>query len=95
MNPGLLPVLSAARVDPDDIAYIDSLTAQRRMIEAGLGVALIEQSSIEESIRDRRIATIAVTSGLPSTEVFLAQRLESYLAPAATALIERFQDPER
>jgi DNA-binding transcriptional LysR family regulator len=39
---------------------IDSLTAQKRLIEAGFGIALLPASSIREELASGSLATIAV-----------------------------------
>ncbi len=51
--------VSRGIVDLDWLA-IDSLTAQKRLMEAGLGLALIQESAIREELQQQRLALIAV-----------------------------------
>ena len=41
-------VLAAASLDEAEIVPIDSLTAQKRMVEAGFGLALLPESALDE-----------------------------------------------
>jgi DNA-binding transcriptional LysR family regulator len=41
-------VLAAAGLSAAEIIPIDSLTAQKRMVEAGFGLALLPKSSVDD-----------------------------------------------
>ena len=43
--------LAAAGIEPAEVVRIDSLTAQKRLVEAGFGVALLIESSVQEELR--------------------------------------------
>jgi DNA-binding transcriptional LysR family regulator len=43
-----------------DWTPVDSLTAQKRLVEAGLGTALLSESNAAEELKHRTIATIGV-----------------------------------
>ena len=66
----LLRTVAAAGSDPSKITIVDSLTAQKRLVEAGLGVALIPRSAIREELRAGRLRTIELpTLGLEQSVV--------------------------
>lgn len=67
---------------------VDSLTAQKRLVEAGFGLALMPGSSIREELAAGTVATIAapdLTAGVP---VYAVTRLGGYLSPAALGMLE-------
>ena len=43
--------LAACGLGAAEIIAIDSLTAQKRMVEAGFGLALLPESSVDEELR--------------------------------------------
>src|SRR5258705_438425 len=43
--------LALVGASPSEIIPIDSLTAQKRMVEAGFGLALLQESSVNEELR--------------------------------------------
>lgn len=50
--------LAAAGVEAAEIVRIDSLTAQKRLVEAGFGIALLIESSVQEELRLGSLAII-------------------------------------
>ena len=52
--------LASARLDDVAVMIIDSLTAQKRLIEAGIGIALLPESSIQEELRLGTLRTIDI-----------------------------------
>jgi len=50
--------LASARLDDVSVMVIDSLSAQKRLIEAGIGIALLPESSIQEELRLGMLRTI-------------------------------------
>jgi DNA-binding transcriptional LysR family regulator len=46
------------RLGEIDWTPVDSLTAQKRLVEAGFGIALLSQSNVAEELRSRAISTI-------------------------------------
>jgi DNA-binding transcriptional LysR family regulator len=70
-----------------DWTPVDSLTAQKRLIEAGFGVALLPQSGIEEEIRRKTLATITVTDLSAANPIVTIVRKDSYLSPASRQLL--------
>jgi DNA-binding transcriptional LysR family regulator len=72
-----------------DIAFtrVDSLTAQKRLVESGYGIALIPESAIREERVRGSMAVIAV-GGLKATNpVVLVTRRNGYLSPASRRFI--------
>jgi DNA-binding transcriptional LysR family regulator len=77
------PALRTAEVAP-----IDSLTAQMRMVEAGFGLALLPRSGVADALASGRLRTLDVAVRL-SIPVVLVQRRAGFLSGAATALRRR------
>lgn len=66
---------------------IDSLTAQKRLVEAGFGMALIQASSVEEELAAGTLAAIRVRDLDVGTPVFIVTRRGGYLSAAARRLL--------
>lgn len=67
---------------------VDSLTAQKRLVEAGYGLAVLPDSAISEELAAKSLATIGVAGLDLANPVCLVTRRKAYLSPAAIALIE-------
>ncbi|MGH7397784.1 MAG: LysR family transcriptional regulator [Candidatus Rokuibacteriota bacterium] len=79
--------LAAAGIEAAEIVRIDSLTAQKRLVEAGFGIALLIESSVQEELRLGSLAIIdapALRGGVPVT---LVRRRNGYLSGAARSLV--------
>jgi DNA-binding transcriptional LysR family regulator len=79
--------LAAAGIEAEEIVRIDSLTAQKRLVEAGFGIALLIESSVQEELRLGSLAIIdapALRGGVPVT---LVRRRNGYLSGAALSLV--------
>jgi DNA-binding transcriptional LysR family regulator len=68
---------------------VDSLTAQKRLIEAGFGLALLPESSIREERAGGSLATIAVKDLRAANPVFAIVRKGGYRSRAADDLLKR------
>ncbi|HEU4430710.1 MAG TPA: LysR family transcriptional regulator [Myxococcota bacterium] len=66
---------------------VDSLTAQKRLIEAGFGLALLPESSIREECANGTLATIRVMDLRAGNPVFAIVRRGGYLSAAARDLL--------
>ncbi len=66
---------------------VDSLTAQKRLVESGFGLALMSVGAIQEELRDRAIATIDVAGLTAVNPVFMVTRRGGYLTPASQRLM--------
>src|SRR5258707_994552 len=79
--------LAAAGIEAAEIVRIDSLTAQKRLVEAGFGIALLIESSVQEELRLGSLEIIdapALRGGVPVT---LVRRRNGYLSRAARSLV--------
>jgi DNA-binding transcriptional LysR family regulator len=79
--------LAAAGIEAAEIVRIDSLTAQKRLVEAGFGIALLIESSVQEELRLGSLAIIdapALRGGVPVT---LVRRRNGYMSGAALSLV--------
>ena len=73
--------LSAAEIIP-----IDSLTAQKRMVEAGFGLALLPESSVDEELRAGTLRALGVPAMHATIPVVLIHRRRAYQSGATRAL---------
>ncbi|PDT73152.1 LysR family transcriptional regulator [Bradyrhizobium sp. C9] len=71
-----------------DWTPVDSLTAQKRLVEAGLGIALLSQSNAAEELRAASIATIRVGNLTASHEVVAVTRHGGFLSAASRRLLD-------
>ena len=67
---------------------IDSMTAQKRLVEAGYGLAVLPISAIEDEIANGLLATISVAGLKISNPIFLVTRRGGFLSAAALAMVE-------
>ena len=70
-----------------EFLHIDSLTAQKRMVEAGFGVALLSESSVDEELRRRSLYALRMRDVRITIPVVLLYRRRAYLGGAARALV--------
>jgi DNA-binding transcriptional LysR family regulator len=66
---------------------VDSLTAQKRLIEAGFGIALLPASGLREELAAGSLDTIEVRDLRVANPVFAVVRKGGYLSPAARELL--------
>jgi DNA-binding transcriptional LysR family regulator len=66
---------------------VDSLTAQKRLVEAGLGIALLSQSNAAEELRSS-ISTIHVDNLAASQDIIAVTRRGGFLSAASKRLLE-------
>lgn len=67
---------------------VDSLTAQKRLVEAGFGLALLARSHVVEELRAASIATIAVGDLAADQNIVLVTRRGGFLSAAAGRLLD-------
>jgi DNA-binding transcriptional LysR family regulator len=80
-------LLAPIAVDDLKITLIDSLTAQKRLVEAGFGLALVPESSVRGELKLGSLKELDIPAMRASIPVALIQRRNGYLNPAARALI--------
>jgi DNA-binding transcriptional LysR family regulator len=67
--------------------FIDSLTAQKRLIEADFGIGLLPISSIQEELRLGTLRIISLPAFQVSAPIFLIHRKVGYLSKATRTLL--------
>jgi DNA-binding transcriptional LysR family regulator len=67
---------------------VDSLTAQKRLIEAGFGIALLAQSNVADELKSSAIMTINVADLDASHNIVAVTRRGGFLSAAARGLLE-------
>jgi len=70
-----------------EIIPIDSLTAQKRLVEAGFGLGLMPASSVEEELRVGTLRALHIAAMHMAVPVVLVHRRRAYLSGAARALM--------
>lgn len=76
-----------AGLDSAEIIAIDSLTAQKRLIEADFGIGLLPASSVEEEIHLGAMRVLPITALQVSAPVMVIHRRHAYLSRAARLLL--------
>jgi DNA-binding transcriptional LysR family regulator len=71
-----------------DWTPVDSLTAQKRLVEAGFGIALLSQSNVAEELGSGAISTIGVGDLAASHDVVAVTRRGGFLSAASRRLLE-------
>ena len=79
--------LAAARLDDVSVMAIDSLTAQKRLIEAGLGIALLPESTIQDELRLGSLRTIGSPQLQTTVPIHVLYRKNGYLTGASRTLL--------
>ncbi|MGQ0684635.1 LysR family transcriptional regulator [Bradyrhizobium sp.] len=67
---------------------VDSLTAQKRLVEAGLGIALLTQSNAADELRSRAMSTIRVGDLAARQDIVAVTRRGGFLSAASQRLLE-------
>jgi len=79
--------LASARLDDVTVMVIDSLTAQKRLVEAGIGIALLPESVIQEEIRLGTLRTINSAELQTTVPIHMLYRKTAYLTGASRSLL--------
>jgi DNA-binding transcriptional LysR family regulator len=79
--------LASAGLDDVSVMAIDSMTAQKRLIEAGIGIALLPESTIHEEVRLGTLRTIDVSHLQTTVPIHVLYRKNGYLTGAASTLL--------
>ena len=83
--------LDAAGVAEDRILPVDSLTAQKRLVEAGFGIALLPDSGVQEELAAGSLAVLEVGDLDVRVPVTVVTRRSGYLGAAAQAVLEELR----
>jgi DNA-binding transcriptional LysR family regulator len=71
-----------------DWTPVDSLTAQKRLIEAGLGIALLARSHFADELRSSTLATIGVGDLAAHQDIVAVTRRGGFLSAASRHLLD-------
>jgi DNA-binding transcriptional LysR family regulator len=77
-----------AGLDEIDWTPVDSLTAQKRLVQAGLGIALLSQSHAAEELNASAISTIHVDDLAASHDIVVVTRNGGFLSAASRRLLD-------
>ncbi len=88
----LQQLLAAHGLGAAEILPIDSLTAQKRMAEAGFGLAILPESSLEEELRTGTLCAIDAPALTATIPVALIRRRNAFRTGAARALAAALTD---
>jgi len=80
--------LARAGLDRADLTLIDSLTAQKRLAQAGFGFALVPRSSVRDELRQGMLVALDIPAMRSDIPITALHRRHGYLSPAAKALLE-------
>jgi len=71
-----------------DWTPVDSLTAQKRLVEAGFGIAMLSQSNAADELGSSAISTIGVGDLAATHDIFAVTRRGGFLSAASRRLLE-------
>jgi DNA-binding transcriptional LysR family regulator len=80
--------LIRAGLDGADITLIDSLTAQKRLAQAGFGLALVPESSVRDELRRGALVALDIPSMRTTIPITAIHRRNGYVSSAAKALLK-------
>jgi DNA-binding transcriptional LysR family regulator len=66
---------------------VDSLSAQKRLVEGGFGVALLPESSIRDELRKGSLRTVKGSALEVTIPIVVVHRRKGYLSPTANMLL--------
>ncbi|MEJ3651406.1 LysR family transcriptional regulator [Actinomycetes bacterium KLBMP 9759] len=87
----LADTLEAAGVTEEQVILIDSLTAQKRLVEAGFGLAIMQTSGIGEEVAAGSLVVVDVAGFDIGMPVAAVTRRGGYLPAAATVLLDELR----
>ena len=73
--------LARAGLEPPNVMIVDSLSAQKRLVEAGLGLGFLPYSSVRREVEEGALVTVHMPSVSTRIAVSLVHRRASYLSP--------------
>ena len=80
-------LLIKAGLDDADLTVIDSLTAQKRLVQAGFGLALVPETSVRDELHQGTLVALDVPALRAAIPITAVHRSKGYLSPAALALL--------
>lgn len=88
----LLAQLAAAGVPSPSLTTVDSLTAQKRLVEAGFGVALMPKRNVQDELAAGSLRVIRIDALKAQIPVVLVQRRDGYRSALAKALADLLRE---
>jgi len=79
--------LAALGLSAAETITIDSLTAQKRLVEAGFGLGLMPESTVQEELRLGTLRALKLSAMRLAVPVVLIHRRRGFLSGAARAVI--------
>src|SRR5215472_10908820 len=79
--------LVRAGLEGADVTLIDSLTAQKRLAQAGFGLALVPESSVRDELRRRVLVALDIPPMRTTIPIVAVHRRNGYLSSAAKLLL--------
>jgi DNA-binding transcriptional LysR family regulator len=79
--------LIRAGLDHADVTVIDSLTAQKRLAQAGFGLALVPESSVPDELRRGELMALDIPLMQTTIPITAIHRRNGYLSAAAKTLL--------
>ena len=89
----LMQQLQAASLYEPEIIAIDSLTAQKRLIEADFGIGLLPVSGIQEELTLGTLHVLDVIEIQAAVPIVVLRRQDGYLSKAARTLLDTLLYP--
>jgi DNA-binding transcriptional LysR family regulator len=79
--------LTAAGMSSTEVMVVDSISAQKRLVEVGLGIALLPETSVRDELERGVLVSLDLERVTTAIEIHLVHRRAGYLSPAARNLI--------
>jgi DNA-binding transcriptional LysR family regulator len=79
--------LIRAGLEGAEVTLIDSLTAQKRLAQAGFGLALVPESSVRDELRQGSLVALDIPPMRTTIPIVALYRRTGYLSAAAKALL--------
>jgi len=83
--------LIAAGRQGAEVMAVDSLSAQKRLVAVGLGVALLPESSVREELARGTLVEVDLPRMAATIPIHLVSRRDAYLSPAARTVMARLK----
>jgi DNA-binding transcriptional LysR family regulator len=85
--------LIRAGLQDAELTFIDSLTAQKRLAQAGFGLALVPENSVRDELRQGVLVALDIPAMQTTIPITAVHRRNGYLSAAAKALLALLRQP--
>jgi DNA-binding transcriptional LysR family regulator len=75
------------RLVPSHTMTFDGPDAVKRAVMAGLGIAIVSKSTVEEELESRRLASVKLALALPAREFYLVDHPQKHHGAACSAML--------